>query len=333
MMKTLGFALAFLIFLVHYTVVRKEFPVHSDGAILISGTSSGIGRATCGWLAEQHPQITVYCGVRREIQGSPFDLPNVKQVTLDITNQEHVDAVLQQIEQAQQPLIAVVNNAGLYDMNTFEFLGAERLRKVLEVNVVGTYQLTQAALPALRESKGRIVAVSSISGLVQGTPLMTAYQSSKHALEVMFDVLRVEVAPHDVSVSLIAPGWLESNILEDVKVMQEKAMPKSDQNATLGAMEIYLHVVGASYMSMFTEVATTTGRMEETCDSIDDAIFGKYPKPRYVTSRVGAMPAWLAAAMLNALPTRLVDIASSNLEPIVYMIRVRAFLEHLLGMA
>ncbi|CAB9499621.1 Short-chain dehydrogenase/reductase family 9C member 7 [Seminavis robusta] len=323
--KLIALAAAFLsVALAHRLVLRKEFPVHHDGDILISGTSSGIGRATCEWLAKQYPHITFYAGVQRMVQGSPFDLPNVKQVILDITNQDHVDAALELIKQDQLPLIAVINNAGLYDMSTFEFMGVDTLRKIMEVNVMGTYMLTQVALPMIRKSKGRIVTVSSISGLIPGGPLLAAYQGSKHALEAMFDALRVEVAPHDVSASLIEPGFLQSNIVEEIKWMQETA----SNNCNNQAMEVYPELMGERYLSLFTEMATTTGSMEETCKSIEDAIFDKYPQPRYLTSRVGALPAWLAAKVVN----RLADIAL-HMETIVFMLRIRVSIEKMLGVA
>ncbi|CAB9509918.1 Dehydrogenase/reductase SDR family member 7B [Seminavis robusta] len=245
---------------VHRWVLRKEFPVHQKGAILISGTSSGIGRATCEWLAGQAIPTNYFLCWR---------LPNVKQVILvDITNQHHADAVIEQIKVDQVPLIALVNNPGLDDISTFEFMGVYTIRKIMEVNVMATYMLTQAALPIIQQNKGRIITVSSAPGLLPGGRLLAAYQGSKHALEAMFDALRVEVAPHDVSMSLIEPGFfLQSNSAEPS-----------------------------------TELATTTGSMEATCQNIQDAIFEKYPKPRYLTSRVGALPSWLAARVVNVLP-------------------------------
>ncbi|CAB9497255.1 Short-chain dehydrogenase/reductase family 9C member 7 [Seminavis robusta] len=328
-MKWIAVAVGVISVLVHFLVLRKEFPVHDadgEGIILISGTSSGIGRAACGWLAERHPRMTLYCGVRREVEGSPFDLPNVKQIILDITNKEHY-GVFQEIAQAKKPLIAVVNNAGINDMETFELLGVERLRTVLEVNVIGTYQLTQASLPLIRETKGRVVTVSSVSGLFPGAPLISAYQGSKHCLEAMFDSLRAELTPLDVSVSLINPGFLESSIVTSRKDTTDNTHDDNHQEV----VKIYSHVTSESYRSMVDELASATGSMEETCLSIDDAIFSRYPKTRYMTSRLGAIPSWIAGRVFNALPSRLTDILSLRLEPVVYLTRIRALLQQLLG--
>ena len=315
----------------HKVLFRRKFaiPPLDGGAILISGTSSGIGRATCGWLAEKYPQTTLYCGVRKEkdAMGYPFhDLPNVKSVILDITNQEQVDSVLAQIQSSGQPLVGLVNNAGVANLAIFEFIGVEKLRSMLEVNVLGTYRLTQAALPMIRQAKGRIVIVGSVSALIPGFPLWSAYMASKFALEAMGNALRMEMAPLGVSVSLVEPGYLESGMIDGQDGLFEKILDTGEAEKRR-----YPHLVDGKYPRELREISRSTGRMEETCEAITDAISGKYPETRYITSRVGPFPAWLAVKIFAVLPDRLADWTVDHLEILLGILHIRTAVERLLG--
>lgn len=313
---------------------RKEFavPPTDGGVILISGTSSGIGRATCGFMAKQFPRVILYCGVRKETDavGYPFDsFPNVKSVILDITNQEDVDGVLAEIQSSEQPLIGLVNNAGVADLAIFEFTGVEKLRSIFEVNVMGTYRLTQAALPMIRQAKGRIVIVSSVSALTPGYPLWSAYMASKYALEAMGNALRIEMAPLGVSVSLVEPGYLKSGMIDGnadiVKSYLDSTKPDERQ--------IYPHLVDGKYPREINEISRATGLMEETCEAITDAVFGKYPETRYITSRIGPFPSWLAVRIFSVLPDRLGDWTADHLDILLGIMRFRTAVEQFLGIS
>lgn len=324
----------------HKILLRREFaiPPFGGGAIIISGTSSGIGRATCGWLAKKYPQTTVYCGVRKEkdAMGYPFnELPNVKSVILDITNQEQVDSVLSAIASTGHPLIGLVNNAGVANLAIFEFIGVEKLRSMLEVNVLGTYRLTQAALPMIRQAKGRIVIVGSVSGLIPGIPLWSAYTASKFALEAMGNALRMEMAPLGVSVSLVEPGYLESGMIDgqDVVDGQDGIFESFLDSNKAEERQIYPYLVDGKYPRELHEISRSTGQLEETCEAIEDAIFGKYPETRYITSRVGPFPAWLAVKLFAVSPDRLGDWTTDHLEILLAILHIRTAVERLLGIS
>lgn len=308
-------------------ILRVPYPVHSKGAVIISGTSSGIGRATCGWLASRYPEVTLYCGVRQEkdATGFPFDQDNVQSVLLDITNQTQVDIVVEQID---QPLIGVINNAGITDSQTLEFLSEKRLRQMLEVNFYGGFRLTQAALPKLRAAKGRIVFVTSVSALMPGQSLFGAYQSSKCAAEAMGNAWRMELFPHQVSVSMVEPGFVGTNMV-DAEIAKMKASlesPELTEEATL-----YPDLFGDDYLKLAMQIWEATGPMEETCEAMEDALFSLYPKTRYYTSRVGPMPAWMAVRLFEVLPDRAVDSMMRDVYPMVLILQIRSFVESLLG--
>lgn len=125
-------------------------------------------------------------------------------VRLDVTDAEQV-AALGQIES----LDALVNSAGIAVASPLEFLPADELRTQLEVNVVGQVAVTQAVLPALRASRGRIVFVGSVSGR-SALPFMGPYAASKHALEAIADSLRVELGPWGIGVTIVEPGTIRT---------------------------------------------------------------------------------------------------------------------------
>jgi len=130
--------------------------------------------------------------------------PGTSEILLDVTDEEQVRALA-----AQTPLHALVNNAGIAIAAPLEFLPPDELRHQLEVNVVGQVAVTQAVLPALRESRGRIVFVGSVSGR-SALPFMAAYAASKHAIEAVTDSLRVEVAPWGIGVTVVEPGTIKT---------------------------------------------------------------------------------------------------------------------------
>jgi NAD(P)-dependent dehydrogenase (short-subunit alcohol dehydrogenase family) len=108
-----------------------------------------------------------------------------------------------------EQLDGLVNNAGIAVAGPMEFLPAEELRRQLEVNVVGQLRVLQEVLPALREARGRIVNIGSISGR-SALPFLGAYAMSKFALEAMTDALRIELRPWGIHVAIVEPGTIKT---------------------------------------------------------------------------------------------------------------------------
>ncbi len=179
-------------------------PTLAGRTVLVTGASTGIGRTTALALAELG--ATVLAGVRDPAAGEALG-PTVQPVQLDVTNPEHLAAL------DLERLDGLVNNAGIAISGPLEYMPLDELRRQLEVNVIAQLAVTQACLPALRRSRGRIVNISSIAGRV-ALPLYGPYTASKFALEALSDSLRRELRGTGIQVSIIEPGAIATPIWE-----------------------------------------------------------------------------------------------------------------------
>jgi NAD(P)-dependent dehydrogenase (short-subunit alcohol dehydrogenase family) len=183
-------------------------------SVVVTGTSSGIGRATVRRLAADGWRV--FAGVRsdgdaRALAAEPGEVLPLK---LDVTNQDQIAAAVAEVEQIAGRLEGLVNNAGIGVAGPLETLPPDGLRQILDVNVVGPVAVTQAFLPLLRRSgEGRVLIVGSVGGRVT-FPFGAPYHASKFALEAIADCLRVELEGQPVSVGLLEPGPISTPIWE-----------------------------------------------------------------------------------------------------------------------
>lgn len=184
-------------------------------AVVVTGASTGIGRESARRLAGNG--FRVFGTVRREKDAAALRSEGVIPVFMDVTDGGSIcsarDAVLAAM--GDDPLVGLVNNAGVPAAGPLEFLPVEDLRQVLAVNVIGVVAVTQAFLPALRRSGGRIVNMSSVSGRI-AMPFAGPYAASKFALEALSDSLRRELLGSGVGVILIEPGSIRTPIWDKV---------------------------------------------------------------------------------------------------------------------
>jgi NAD(P)-dependent dehydrogenase (short-subunit alcohol dehydrogenase family) len=181
-------------------------------AILITGTSTGIGRATTLHLAREG--FRVFAGVRRQedavsLRGEAPDA--VTPIQLDVTDAASIQQAAKEVEEAvgRAGLAGLVNNAGIGFGGPLEYADLDEMRRGYEVNVFGVMAVTQAFLPLLRRAKGRIVNLSSGAGKAS-TPLLGPYCSSKFALEGLSDALRIELRGAGIAVVVIEPGFVDT---------------------------------------------------------------------------------------------------------------------------
>lgn len=188
------------------------------GAVLVTGCSSGIGRACALELARAG--YRTFAGVRSEADGASLrsaSLPGLVPVELDVRNAGSIRRVVDRLarEAGGEGLAGLVNNAGVSASGPLEYLEIAEIQQVLDVNLLGPVRLVQACLPLLRESRGRIVNIGSGEGFLS-TPINSAYCMSKHALEALSESLRMELAPMGIRVILVEPGGTQTRILEKV---------------------------------------------------------------------------------------------------------------------
>ena len=187
--------------------------------VLVSGASTGIGRATGRGLAARGHRV--FAGVRKEADADSIreDAEGLagdgalEPVQLDVTVPEDIDALAEQFEDDGIQLDGLVNNAGIVVAFPLEVLPISDLRRQFEVNFFSQAQVTQAFLPSLRRTRGRIINMSSVAGRISN-PFMGAYSASKYALEAYSDALRMELAPFGIRVALIEPGPIKTPIWE-----------------------------------------------------------------------------------------------------------------------
>jgi NAD(P)-dependent dehydrogenase (short-subunit alcohol dehydrogenase family) len=182
-------------------------------SVLITGTSTGIGRACVERMAADG--WTVYAGVRKNADGDDVAsvAGNVRPVILDVTKPEHLEAVVARLrdELGGRGLDGLVNNAGVAFGGPFEVLSDDDWQQHFDINVFGQVRVTRELLPLIIEAKGRVVNVASVAGRV-GQSMFGPYAAGKHALEAISQVLRFEMEDFGVKVACIEPGEVQSAI-------------------------------------------------------------------------------------------------------------------------
>ena len=192
------------------TAVSAQPAAPAQQAVLVTGASSGIGRKITEALAAKG--YFVYAGARKaEDMASLNTIKNVQAVRLDVTVAADIAAAVETVKRGGRGLYGIVNNAGVAAVAPLIEMEERELTSLFDVNVFGPFRVTKAFAPMLIASKGRVVNISSISGVLSG-PLLGAYSMSKHAVEAFGDALNAEVTQFGMRVSLIEPGNYRSDI-------------------------------------------------------------------------------------------------------------------------
>ncbi|MTV27880.1 SDR family NAD(P)-dependent oxidoreductase [Nitriliruptoraceae bacterium ZYF776] len=263
--------------------------------VVVSGASTGLGAATTRALAAQG--LHVLAGVRREQDGERVRQPGVEPVIVDVTRAEDIARLAARVDASGQPLRAVVNNAGLAANAPVETLPLEDWRAVFEVNVFGAVALTQALLPALHRSRGRVVNVTSIGGKV-AMPAFGAYSGSKFALEAISDALRQELAPHGVQVVIVEPGGMRTEM---------GSRGAAAAKAQLARMTPQQRRRYGDTMRAFLGYAAALDRdglaADEAAGTVVTAVTAARPRTRYTIGREAA----LLSRLVRFVPDRSLD--------------------------
>jgi NAD(P)-dependent dehydrogenase (short-subunit alcohol dehydrogenase family) len=271
-------------------------------AVLLTGASRGIGRATTLRLARAG--WTVYATVRSAADGEELvteaaSAP-VHPLRLEVTSDEQIAALDAALPER---LDAIVNNAGIVVSGPLETLSAADLREQFDVNVVGAVALTNLVLPRLRASRGRIVFVSSLSGVIS-TPMTGAYNASKFALEAIADAWRLELRPWGIKVILVEPAMTDTDLWR--KAPETLEAEAAEMSA--GHRELY-----AEHLDGMRKRVPRMQKMAKPVDTvaaaIEKALTAARPRARYP---VGA-DVRVQAALSGVTPDRVKDAAFGRL--------------------
>src|SRR6266540_3639977 len=181
-------------------------------AVLVTGCSSGIGRATAEHLADRG--WTVYATARRPESIEDLADRGCTTLSLDVTDEASMRSAVEAVEQAEGAVGVLVNNAGYSQSGAVETLPLDSVRRQFETNVFGLVRMCQLVLPGMRrQGSGRIVNVSSMGGKLT-FPGGGIYHATKHAVEALSDALRFEVKGFGVDVVVIEPGLIKTGFAD-----------------------------------------------------------------------------------------------------------------------
>jgi NAD(P)-dependent dehydrogenase (short-subunit alcohol dehydrogenase family) len=262
---SLGFAL--VLTLVHPDRVPAQ--ASSPKAVLVTGASTGIGRKITERLASKG--VFVYAGARSQKDLEDLNtIKNVQAVRLDVTVPADIAAAVETVKKGGKGLYGVVNNAGIAVVAPLVEVDDKDMESIVNVNMLGPYRITKAFAPMLFESKGRVVNISSLNGIV-ASPMIGPYSMTKHAIEAYGDGLAAELARFGVKVSLIEPGNYGTDIGKSV-------VARTDTNAYKGSRFEAQMRSALNSMRSFESYPPP----DDVADAVYDALTNDNPKLRYL---------------------------------------------------
>ncbi|HTX91158.1 MAG TPA: SDR family oxidoreductase [Anaerolineales bacterium] len=272
--------------------------------ILVTGASSGIGRHLALALASQGHLVFATARKERDLE-ILGQVENILPVRLDVRDPAQVREAVDLVARNGQGLYGLVNNAGVGDLGPVSTWTDEDLRDIFEVNVFGPFRLTNAFLPMLVQSHGRIVLVGSQGGMIS-MKYYGPYTMTKHALEAYSVTLADELGPYGVGVSIVQPGGVDTAIGENsfpgtLRHFQSAEPPFLEEaRAVLAGYDQPEEAHAAD------EPESETNRKPSPPDivsrAIFDALFSEKPKLRYL---VGTK--WEGDRVIHALLEKLID--------------------------
>jgi NAD(P)-dependent dehydrogenase (short-subunit alcohol dehydrogenase family) len=245
-------------------------------AVLITGCSTGIGRATAEHLADKG--WTVYATARKPDSVADLEEKGCRTLALDVCDEESMKAAVGAVEEAEGAVGVLVNNAGYSQSGALETLPMEQVRRQFETNVFGLLRMCQLVLPGMRrQGWGKIVNVSSMGGKIT-FPGGGAYHGTKFAVEALSDVLRFETKGFGVDVVLIEPGAIRTHFADTAHASVDATDGGdgdgvySEFNATVAKATV------EGYEGAFGKLG---GGPETVARAIEKAISRRRPRTRY----------------------------------------------------
>jgi NAD(P)-dependent dehydrogenase (short-subunit alcohol dehydrogenase family) len=262
-------------------------------AVLITGCSTGIGRATAERLAGSGH--TVYATARKPDSIADLEAKGCRTMALDVTDEESMRAAVAAIEEAEGAVGALVNNAGYSQSGAIEDVSMESVRRQFETNVFGLLRMCQLVLPGMRrQGSGRIVNISSMGGKLV-FPGGGIYHATKHAVEALSDALRFEVRGFGIGVSIVEPGLIKT----EFATAAERSI--TEGTAQDGPYADFNRQVAEKTVEAYEgSMARMAAGPDAVAKVIERAITSRRPRPRYMVTA----SARVLLATRRALPDR-----------------------------
>lgn len=262
----------------------------TEKTALVTGAGGGLGHATVERLVANGWKV-FEADISRDLLRSSTHDPDVVPVVMDVTDNDSIRSAYDAVASQTDRLDAIVNFAGVIGVGSLTDIPEERLARILDINVMGTYRVNKAFLPLVEAAKGRIVNLSSETGWQSAAPFNGPYAMSKHAIEAYSTALRRELALLGIKVVTIQPGAFRTNMVAGIEQAFTAAEAETPKFAP----------VLRKLKSLAGKEIQSARDPDILAQVVETALTAKRPKPVY-----SVKPDKLRSA-LEALPLRASD--------------------------
>jgi NAD(P)-dependent dehydrogenase (short-subunit alcohol dehydrogenase family) len=257
---------------------------------LITGAGGGLGHAVVERLVMNGWKVFA-ADISKDLLRSSIHDPDVVPIEMDVTNGDSIRSAYDAIASHTDHLDGIVNFAGIMGVGSLTDIPEERLARILDINVMGTYRVNKKFFPLVEAAKGRIINISSETGWQSAAPFNGPYAMSKYAIEAYSTALRRELALLGIKVVTIQPGPFRTSMVEGI----ERAFTQAENETTkfAGVIRTLKGLAGKQINSAHDP--------DILAQVIETALTAKRPKPVY------SVKADRARSALEKLPLRAVD--------------------------
>lgn len=248
------------------SAITQKFTLMNDKVVLITGGTSGIGKALAFAFGRAGARIVITGRNEQHLQDAHQALNEARidnlALAADVSREEECARMVRQTITRFGKLDILINNAGISMRAMFEDLDLDVIRKVMDINFFGTVYATKYALPHILQTKGSVIGISSIAGY-RGLPGRTGYSASKFAMHGFLETLRTEVMEKGVHVMIACPGFTASNIRNTALTASGQVQGESplDEGKIMSAEEVAGRILKATRQRKRDLVMTTQGKL------------------------------------------------------------------------
>lgn len=237
-----------------------------DKVVLVTGGSSGIGRACAEVFGREGAKIVITGRKPETLETTKADLEKQSisclSIVANVADELDCQKAVEKTIEAFGRIDVLINNAGISMRALFEECEISVIRQVMETNFFGTVYMTKYALPYIISQKGSVIGISSIAGY-RGLPARTGYSASKFAMNGFLEALRTEMLPKGVHILTACPGFTASNIRNTALAKDGTPQGESprDEQKMMSAEEVAQHILKATYTRKATLILTKQGKL------------------------------------------------------------------------